>query len=259
MEQKSIFITGAASGIGRATAILFARNGWIVGCGDINEQELKKLKDEVNSSRFFTYTLNVVNEKNYIDVLASFWHDSGKRLDILFNNAGIGIMKPFEETSWHEFSKTIDINLIGVFLGIKIALPYLKLTEGSMCISTASASSLFGTAGLAAYSATKHAVKGITESLHIELKEHDIYVTDVMPGIIDSAMIKKELRDTAKRGPWELQPPSAVAEAVLQAWISRERIHWYVPTLLEEFHKETILDPKKVISERIEFYQGVGK
>ena len=125
--------------------------------------------------------------------------------------------------------------------GIYAALPLLKATPGSFIFTTSSASATYGTPRLAVYAATKFAVKGLTEALSIEFSRHGIRVADILPGFIDTALLRvspnhsldlPESYDIAqampKRGMFRLQPPEIVAETAYAAY-SSDRLHWYVP------------------------------
>ncbi|MBW2674187.1 MAG: SDR family NAD(P)-dependent oxidoreductase, partial [Deltaproteobacteria bacterium] len=167
-ERKSIFITGAASGIGRATARLFARNGWFVGIFDVNEQGLEALVSEIGAENRHAATLDVSDRAAYQAVLKDFGDKTGGTLDLLFNNAGIGKGSLFGEMDFADIEKIIQVNLMGVVIGIHAAYPMLKNTPNSLCFTTSSSSGILGVPGIATYSATKHAVKGLTEALSIE-------------------------------------------------------------------------------------------
>jgi len=157
--RKSIFITGAASGIGRATALLFARSGWFVGGYDRNTGGLKSLSDEIGEANIVTGPLDVTDKKAFEKALADFAVQTEGRLDILFNNAGIGRGGPFDQQPFEEILEVVQVNLVGVLNGIHSALPLLKATPGSLCFTTSSSSATYGMPNIAVYSATKHAVK----------------------------------------------------------------------------------------------------
>ena len=241
--RRSIFITGAASGIGRATALLFAERGWFVGAFDVDEAGLAKLQAE--GAIGFTRRLDVADPEDYRAAVSAFAEQTGGRMDILFNNAGVIASSPLDEAPWAAVERLLRINLFGVMIGMQTALPLLKATPGSLCFSTCSASAIFGSANLAAYSASKHAVKGVTEALSIELKKHGVRAADVLPGIVDTAMLPPETRAMLPPdGPWRLVQPREVAEVVWRAY-DEDRIHWYVPPELKDVHLMAVSEPER--------------
>ena len=245
-NQPVIFITGAASGIGRETARLFAAKGWFVGACDVAEPGLRTLEAELGPASGAYLVCDVGDRAAYAKVIATFAAATHGRLDILMNNAGALSGGPFESLAWTAVERTVRINLLGVIAGIQLALPYLKATRGSLCFTTCSASAIFGSAGLAVYSATKYAVRGLTEALSIELKPYDVRVADVLPGLIDTAMMPPERRDLLpKDGPWRLVHPREVAEAVWAAYRA-DILHSYVPAELKALDVHATAEPEAV-------------
>ena len=241
--KRSIFITGAASGIGRATALLFAERGWFVGAFDVDEAGLTRLQAE--GAIGLTRRLDVADPEDYRAAVVAFTEHTGGRMDILFNNAGVIASSPLDEAPWAAVERLLRINLFGVMIGMQTALPLLKATAGSLCFSTCSASAIFGSANLAAYSASKHAVKGVTEALSIELKKHGVRAADVLPGIVDTAMLPAETRAMLPPdGPWRLVQPREVAEVVWRAY-DEDKVHWYVPPELKDVHLMAVSEPEK--------------
>lgn len=241
--RKSIFITGAASGMGRATAKLFHAKGWFVGAVDVNDEGLKSLEQEIGSENCLIRHLDVRDKDDYDKAIAEFGEETGGKLDVLYNNAGIGAAGWFEDVPYEETRRVIDINFIGVINGIYAALPLLKATPNSLCFTTSSSSATYGMPRIATYSATKHAVKGLTEALSIEFDRLGVRCADVLPGLIDTPILTGtenysdddgEERPTPqenapKRGMFRLMPPDAVAEAAWKAYHHPKKLHWYVP------------------------------
>jgi NADP-dependent 3-hydroxy acid dehydrogenase YdfG len=244
--RKAIFITGAASGIGRATALLFAGNGWFVGGYDRNVDGLKALAAEIGAANGVTGELDVTDKPAFEAALKAFAAETGGRLDLLFNNAGIGRGGPFDQQPFEDILDLVRVNLIGVLNGIHSALPLLKATPGSLCFTTSSSSATYGMPNIAVYSATKHAVKGLTEALSIEFRAFGVRAADTLPGLIDTAIIPREAADNAPtEGMFRLTPPSAVAQAVWDAY-SSDKLHWYVPAEIEDLDKAATLTPEAV-------------
>ena len=244
--RKSIFITGAASGMGRETAKLFASKGWFVGGYDVNEQGLEDLRRELGADNCVVRVLDVTDRAAYREALDDFVPAAGGRLDILYNNAGIGRGGPFAEQPFEDILAVVNVNLVGVLIGIYEAIPLLKATPNSLCFTTSSSSATFGMANIAVYSATKHAVKGLTEALSIEFRAMGVRVADVLPGLIDTAILPQEAKDNApKEGMWRLVPPVEVAKVVWAAYHDEpNRLHWFVPPEIAEIDKASALDPE---------------
>lgn len=185
--RKSIFITGAAAGIGRATAQRFAAAGWRVGLYDINLAGVTALASELGSAAV-AGQLDVTNAEAFAAALADFSAGADGKLDVLFNNAGVLATGDFETVPLTRCQQLIDINTKGVVNGCHAALPYLKAAQGRV-INMASASSFYGTPAFAVYSASKFFVRGLTEALNIEWARHGIYVCDVSPLFVDTPMV----------------------------------------------------------------------
>lgn len=246
---RSIFITGAASGIGRAAAELFAARGWFVGGFDVNEGGLAALG--LDPARSLTRRLDVTDRDAVIAALADFVAASGGRLDLLFNNAGIDAKGPFAAMEWASIRRLVEVNLLAGLSLIHAAIPHLKATPGSLCLSTASASATAGAPNLAVYSATKHAVKGLTEALAVEFAAFGVRAADLLPGIIDTGMLPAEMKAMfPPDGMWRILPPSAVAEAAWAAYHG-DRLHWYVPEELADYDREVTASPEAVRDRRI--------
>ena len=247
--RKAIFITGAASGMGLETARLFAREGWFVGAFDVNEAGLAALADTLGAGNCLTRRLDVTDRDEYRAALDDFAAASGGRLDLLFNNAGIGRGGPFEDQPWDDVLALVQVNLIGVLTGIHLAIPLLKATPGSLCFTTSSSSATYGMPRIAVYSATKHAVKGFTEALAIELKPFGVRVADVLPALIDTPILPEGVAAAApKEGIFRAIPPSAVAETVWEAYHA-DRLHWYVPRELVALDHLATIEPERARDE----------
>lgn len=245
-DRKYILITGAASGMGLATARLFAERGWFIGAYDINAAGLDSLQQELGADKCLTGALDVSDREAYARALDTFAKASKGRLDLLFNNAGIGKFGFFDEQSFDDIMAVVNVNLIGVLNGIHLAADLLKATPNSLCFTTSSSSATFGIAGIATYSATKHAVKGLTEALSVEFSRFGVRVADTLPGLIDTALIPDEMKQTAAtEGMFRLIQPIEVAEAVWAAYHDDpERLHWFVPEEIADLDRASALDPE---------------
>lgn len=186
--MPSILISGASQGIGAAAAKLFYSQGYKVGIYDINTAQAEQLAQQLGPNAK-AGLLDVANIQHWHTALEEFCHWAGG-LNILVNNAGILYSGAFEHTDIAAHHRTIDINVKGVINGCHAALPYLKQASFARVINLSSASAIYGQADLATYSASKFAVRGLTESLDIEWQKHGIRVLDVMPLFVQTAMVK---------------------------------------------------------------------
>ena len=153
--NKNIFITGAASGIGKATAIFFAKKGWNVGLFDINEKGLVDVANEIGHNSCMYKKLDVTNLEEWTDAINAYSDYTNGTCDLFFNNAGIAAFTGrIEDIPIEEAHKIVEINLNGVINGIFKILPLLKKTNNSMIINTGSVGSFVPVPGAAVYSAT---------------------------------------------------------------------------------------------------------
>lgn len=195
--RKSIFITGAASGIGAETARLFNARGWFCGLYDINEAGLTEVASEIGAKNCHTAKLDVTNRGDWATAMTGFSEATDGKMNVLFNNAGIGRHGWFEDVPPEESDLIIDINVKGVINGVYAALDLLKATDGSRIVNTASTAGVVGSPRLAVYSASKFAVRGLTEALDIELSELGIRCTSLMPWFIDTPILDMGLTEGA--------------------------------------------------------------
>ncbi|KUI36980.1 short-chain dehydrogenase [Mycobacterium sp. IS-1496] len=263
MTPKSIFITGAGSGMGRAGALLFHDRGWRVAAVDRNEAALTALSAERGGDRLWTRQVDVTDKGQLEAALADFCGADG--LDMMWNNAGIGESGWFEDVPYESAMRVVDVNFKAVLTGAYAALPYLKRAPGSLMFSTSSSSATYGMPQIAVYSATKHAVKGLTEALSVEWRRHGVRVADVLPGLIDTAILRETPNHSAgarpadatrpdadvtasapKRGPFRLMPAVSVAEAAWAAYRHPSRLHWYVPNSIRWLDRLKAVSPEFV-------------
>jgi NADP-dependent 3-hydroxy acid dehydrogenase YdfG len=233
--QKAVFITGAAAGIGRATAMTFARNGFTVGGYDIDEVGLKTLADDIDQigGAAITGHLDVTDTDEMAQRVSEFAKAVGDRLDVMINNAGILLAGRFEDIDATKHLREIDINAKGVVNGLHAAFPYLRATPNSVVVNLASASAIYGQAELANYSATKFFVRGITEALDIEWNRYGIRVIAMWPLYVQTAMT-----DHIKTGTTESlgirltaqDVADAIVKAVEPSWLRRaiHQVHFPV-------------------------------
>jgi len=189
-EQKTIFITGAASGIGRAAAELFVSKGWFVGLYDINLTEISKLHESLGSENTCYGKLDVTSAVSVREALEHFEEHSRGRLDVLFNSAGLFSTGPFETIDLERQRQIAEVNLTGVLNCTYLAFPLLKKSAPARVISMASGSALYGTPDMVSYSATKFAVRGFSEALNIEWERHGIHVCDIIAPFVNTPMVR---------------------------------------------------------------------
>ncbi|CAM4324639.1 putative oxidoreductase [Mycobacterium basiliense] len=260
--MRSILITGAGSGMGREGVKLFHAKGWRVGAVDRNGDGLAALSAQLGS-RLWTRALDVTDKTALESALADFCADNvGGGLDMMWNNAGIGEGGWFEDVPYDAAMRVVDVNFKAVLTGAYGALPYLRKAPGSLMFSTSSSSATYGMPRLAVYSATKHAVKGLTEALSAEWHRHGVRVADVLPGLIDTAILTstrqhsdegaptlsaEQIRAGApKKGMFRLMPATSVAEAAWQAYHHPKRLHWYVPASIRWIDRLKGISPEFV-------------
>lgn len=189
MSRPTIFITGAAAGIGRATAELFASHGWFLGLYDVDESGLRVLQERLGTDNCIIGKLDTTDVEAYKAALEAFWNAAGLQFNVLFNNAGIAAVGDFESIPLERHHRTVAVNLNGVINGCHLALPYLIRTPDARVISMCSASAIYGAPALSVYSSTKFAIRGLTEALNIEWDHHGVRVMDIMPLFVNTPMV----------------------------------------------------------------------
>jgi NAD(P)-dependent dehydrogenase (short-subunit alcohol dehydrogenase family) len=231
--MQAIFITGGGSGIGRAVAQLFAARGWRIGLADVDEAGMAQTAAFLGDAPVTTHWLDVRDRGDWDAVLAEFAAGSGGRIDVLFNNAGIGVGGDFAGTDPDDLQRCVDVNLMGVVWGAHAAHPYLKASRGCL-LNTASAAGIYGTGGTAIYSATKFAVRGLTESLDAEWAAQGIRVRALLPSFIDTAILdgtpvgsNATMRERVRAARLEFTPVEIAAQAAWDA-VHGDRLHTLV-------------------------------
>jgi NAD(P)-dependent dehydrogenase (short-subunit alcohol dehydrogenase family) len=189
LEGKVAVITGAGSGIGRATALLLAQEGAKVAAIDRTPEDSQETVSKIQQSGGEAIsTIADISQADQLQKAMQTIGDRWGRIDIVFANAGInGVWASIEELTPEEWDKTLSINLKGTFLTVKYAVPYLKRQGGSVIItSSVNGTRIFSNTGATAYSCSKAAQVAFTKMVALELAEHEIRVNVICPGAIDT-------------------------------------------------------------------------
>ena len=188
LTNKITVITGGSGAIGSTTAKLFLAEGAKVVLVDINESALSKVASELNSPNVSFVAADVTKTSDVQKYVQHTVNTFGK-IDVFFNNAGIeGVVVPLTEYPEDAFDKLINVNVKGVWMGLKYVLP--QMNDGGSIINTSSVAGLMGTANMIAYTASKHAVIGITRTAALEAAPRGIRVNSIHPSPVDNRMMR---------------------------------------------------------------------
>ncbi len=190
LEDKVAIVTGAASGIGKATAVLFGREGAKVMCADLNADGAEATASQIADTGGEAASLKAdVSQEDDVKQMIGETVERWGRLDVLYNNAGVGVGNPVTQVSIEEWDRIIDINLRGVFLGTKHAIPEMLKSGGGSIVNTASDAGLMGTPMLTAYCASKGGVVLFTKATAVEWARMGIRANCVCPGVIRTPIL----------------------------------------------------------------------
>jgi NAD(P)-dependent dehydrogenase (short-subunit alcohol dehydrogenase family) len=250
--RKSIFITGAASGIGLATAKRYAKEGWFVGLADVNRAGLDAALAAIGKDNGTTIELDVRDRDAWKRALEQFSTAAGGRLDALMNNAGVASYGYLEEQSEEEVERQLDINIKGVINGARAGLSHLKSTQGATLINVSSCASIYGAPKLSVYCATKFAVRGLSEALDIEFARFGVKVVCIMPFFINTPILdvgaqgsNETMADSIKAGG---TPVYSVEHCADEIWNAAQagKLHAIVGSRGKQFHFLARLAPSLV-------------
>lgn len=204
-ENKAIIITGAAMGLGLAAAKELASQGANLTLVDYNEKSLTEAKDEISKQfpgiKIITVVADVSSEeavKNYVDQTVKTFG----RVDGLYNNAGIeGRQASLAEYDLNVFKKVIDINLMGVYFGMRYVIPVMQKQKYGRIVNVASVGGIRGVMNQTAYVATKHAVSGMTKNAALEYGKDGITTNAIAPGAILTPMVEEAFKQVNPQDP----------------------------------------------------------
>lgn len=196
---QSILVTGGARGIGAATTRLLAESGNNVLIGDVRNAEGERLAEELGDRAAYCH-LDVTSIESWASAVATAESLFG-RVDGLFNNAGILALGAVDECEPETFRKVLEVNLVGVFLGIRAVVPAMRRARGGVIVNTSSIAGLQGYANLAAYVASKWGIRGLTKAAALDLANDRIRVVSVHPGPIHTPMTRDFPEDVATGQP----------------------------------------------------------
>jgi NAD(P)-dependent dehydrogenase (short-subunit alcohol dehydrogenase family) len=198
-SSRVALVTGMASGIGEATARLFAGRGYQIAAVDVSEDG-QQVCDEINheGGECVFYRCDITDEAG-VQATVEQARERFGRIDTLLNVAGIVLVKPLVETGWEEFRRVVDVNLGGTFLFCKYVLPVMREQHGGSIVNMASVSGHVGQTEHAIYGATKGAVLAFTRALAWEVATDGIRVNSISPGSVDTPMLRSDVLLESRR------------------------------------------------------------
>ncbi len=246
--MSSIFISGGAAGIGRATAVRFLAEGWTVGVYDVDAAALESMQAE--HSAVITGRLDVRDPASWEAALADFTRHTGGTLDILDNNAGVLVGGDLADITPEQVKFQIDVNVLGVTYGAQAAYKYLKAAGKSHLVNLCSASAIYGQPGIATYSATKFYISGLTEALDLEWEKDGIRVVAIWPLWAKTALAETDATKSIKTLGVNITPEQ-VADQIWHAThpglMVVPRVHYSVGRATTVLANSSRLAPRAVV------------
>lgn len=188
LNNQIVLVTGANRGQGRAISEHLASSGAIVGIGARNYDDAEETADKIGKDHAFPVQLDVTKESDWHSAVEKIIDQFG-RIDVLVNNAGAFKRQSFKETTLEDFQQLINVNQLGVFMGMSAVIPHMEKQQKGSIINNVSISSFAPISRSSAYAATKSAVVAMSKAAAVELGQHGIRVNMVHPGAIDTGMM----------------------------------------------------------------------
>ena len=200
IKNKTVIVTGAGSGIGKAIAIHFANQGARVVIADLNESAAQEQADKINNNNGTSIAIgcDVANEQNVTEMVQKTVANFGT-VDILINNAGLQFISKVEDFPLEKWNQLISVMLTGTFLCTKACVPYMKKNNWGRIINISSAHGKTPSPWKCAYVAAKHGIIGFTKVMACELAEWDITANSICPGYVLTPLVEKQIIDLAKQ------------------------------------------------------------
>jgi len=248
-EHKAVLVTGGASGIGRATAEAFAREGAMVMVADRDQAAAEIVSAQLRAQGATVDWVEVdVQDPASCDRMVAHMMSSFGALHIAFNNAAVPSKHyvEFDEITTADWDQTLAVNLNGVFYAMKAEVVAMRISGGGAIINTGSMMSAKTAPGMAAYITSKHGVAGLTQAAALDLIRHGIRVNAVCPGFVDTAMLAPVLAKDGARAALEssipigrIASPEEIANAVL--FLASEEASYFVGATLHADGASTIV------------------
>jgi NAD(P)-dependent dehydrogenase (short-subunit alcohol dehydrogenase family) len=225
-DKKVVIITGAARGIGAACMQIFAKHDYAVIGLDILPDGQKVVKEIQKAGGEALFLLCDVADENQVANCVKQVGDKYGRVDGLVNNAGIVLVKPFDQITWEEFRHTTDVNLGGHFLLCKYVLPYMKKQKSGVIVNMGSVSGHVGQTEHVMYGATKGAIIAMTRALAWELAPYNIRVNSISPGSVDTPMLRGDIELESRRTgiPFEQVKREREGKQAMRRWADPSEI-----------------------------------
>ncbi len=237
VKDKVVVLTGAASGIGRAAAVLLAKEGAIQVLSDVNEQGLKETLASIREGKERTTTQKCdVTKPDEVKRMVDGVIAKYKRIDVLIANAGVVRVGPIEDFSDQDYDLLINVNLRGTFYTCKFAVPYLKKQKHGSIITLASVAAHIGQVNHANYCSTKAGILGFTRALALDLAPYGVRVNSVSPGATDTPMLVSDVTKQAReRGvDYAIVKKEFESEGVMGRWATAEEVAYGIVFLASD-------------------------
>lgn len=222
VQDKVLFITGAASGIGYEIAVYFLKHGAKVVFSDLNGDKVQEVTERLRQRGYDCQGIRCdVTDEAQLKQVIDYTVKTYGTVDILINNAGLQYVAPIEEFPTEKFEYLVKVMQIAPFVAIKHVFPIMKKQKFGRIINIASINGLIGFAGKAAYNSAKHGVIGLTKVAALEAAEHGITVNALCPGYVDTPLVRGQFEDLAKT---RNVPVEKVLDEVLYPLIPQRRL-----------------------------------